>query len=110
MGMSTAELQQKYKMLPNRRTVTVTPRNRTSVSADTVQGAVRRPVTKRDIVFGNEGGIGTIDAVFLLPVANCAFEPQHDDHLTDGSLTWTIGQTLVELEGAFYRVFCVKQR
>lgn len=106
--MNTAVLRNRYRMLPNQRTIQHFPRN---VAAQTIAGCARRPWNSRELQsFGQSTGIDTERASFLMPAANVTSVPVNGEKITDDeAVSWTILAVSRELEGAMLRATCIKQ-
>jgi len=109
MPLTSATLATKYRMLPNQQTVVL---SRDGQTVATVNGCVRRPLDFSAIEFVSGMGVTQELTSFLMPNANMSGETPNDgDTLTDAeSIDWTVLRSMRELEGAMWRVFCVKQR
>lgn len=110
MPLTTAALQGRYKMLPNQRTVTLTPKNPDATAITGIGGVVRRPWSKSEVqTFGGVVGIESERATFIIPKDTLTTTiPKNGWWITDDeSSVWTILSVTKELEGTMFRCPCI---
>ena len=108
--LNAATLANKYKMLPDAITLTLTPFN-VSVSAMSVEGCRQRPAERKDIEWTASLGLGLAQRVFLLPAANmtAGYEVVQNDVITDpAGARWNAQASALELQGTIWRVWAKK--
>lgn len=108
MPLTAATLRTTHRILPNPRTVTITPKNPSAAAISNVTG-YRRPWGQREI---NQGlvGVEPQNTVFLLATETLGGNvPVNGWWITDDeSVVWTILNVTRELEGAIFRCPVVK--
>lgn len=111
MPLTKAILKTRYQILPERFSITLTPRNPVGTAITGIQGVTRGDWDQAEIA-QYAAGIETDRTVFLIPVLTLeqitTSKPLRGWWITDADATWTIKSIGYELADSMIRCLCIK--
>lgn len=111
MPLNQAILKGRYKLLPDKFSITLTPRNPTGTAITGIQGVTRTDWNSAELAQLG-AGIESDRTAFVIPIATLTLVttqvPIRGWWITDSSGVWTIKGINLELQDVMYRCACIK--
>lgn len=112
MPLNQAILKTRYQILPDRFSITLTPKNPSGTAITSIQGVTNTDWNQAEIA-QYAAGIEADRRAFVIPlhtlrIAHATAVPVRGWWITDADGNWTIKSVNLELQDTMYRCACIK--